>query len=316
MLHIVSGSVASQKLLDAGIKGDRLAWDDILHEGPVPTFASLEATTKVRAAFLSSWPGVSQSEVLGRLRFRDVIMSNYAIQVEIVIWSDRDLHSQVQMWQVVDYICKFPCKGTKIFFISCDSLVSQLSPEEANQLFEEKTLFTEAQFQEAVALWEAFRQHSPEKLIELYEQGEFAFPFTGEALLRLFEEFPQVHNGLSRSQEHALRMIPEGGTPLEKAFKLFCEAEDLMHMGDLSFVNMIAGLAQGEAAAIDIKGDPLAQIWGTQTSLTLTEIGKGLLDHSMDWMDHTSVKREMGGMCFDDSSTWRWDKALQKVIKK
>ena len=54
MLHITNGDCVVGPLEEGGIPGDKLAWRDVLHEGPVPAGLELEALSLVRAEFIAA----------------------------------------------------------------------------------------------------------------------------------------------------------------------------------------------------------------------------------------------------------------------
>ena len=57
MLHVTNGDSVLKGFREGGIPGTYLAWRDVLHDGPVPETASLEALSDVRARFLSEFGG-------------------------------------------------------------------------------------------------------------------------------------------------------------------------------------------------------------------------------------------------------------------
>ncbi|MGH3042666.1 MAG: hypothetical protein ACRDNG_13190, partial [Gaiellaceae bacterium] len=64
MLHLTNGRAVVGTLEASGLAGDRLAWDDVLHEGPVPAGLPDDELRAVRARFLSASDTVSYEEAL------------------------------------------------------------------------------------------------------------------------------------------------------------------------------------------------------------------------------------------------------------
>ena len=66
MLHVTNGDSVLAGFREGGIPGTYLAWRDVLHDGPVPQTASLEALSDVRARVLSEFGGEGDYAELAR----------------------------------------------------------------------------------------------------------------------------------------------------------------------------------------------------------------------------------------------------------
>ena len=105
MLHITDGSVASGLIEAAGIDGEKLAWDDVLHEGPVPAGHALAELSAVRADFIARAGWGERAAVEAKFAARDSRLRALAPAVgEIVLWFEADLYDQVQLIQVLDLL--------------------------------------------------------------------------------------------------------------------------------------------------------------------------------------------------------------------
>src|SRR6478752_4903805 len=69
-LHVTNGESAANTLRRTGLGGAVLPWQDVLHEGPVPSLPRV-ALLRTRAAFLSECGWGSRRAILSSLELRD-----------------------------------------------------------------------------------------------------------------------------------------------------------------------------------------------------------------------------------------------------
>ena len=95
-LHVTNGGSAAARIRAAGLGGDVLPWDDVLHEGP------LTDDRAARARFLAAHGWGEPAALAARLAARDDRLARALGAGEpIVLWFEHDLYDQLQLLQVL-----------------------------------------------------------------------------------------------------------------------------------------------------------------------------------------------------------------------
>lgn len=105
-----------------------------------------------------------------------------------------------------------------------DLYLGPMRPEQLLSLLKTRHTVTGAEFEAARAAWDAFCSPEPTRLVALLEPGSSALPFLRRALLRHLQEFPALHNGLSRAERQILELA---GSGVHKPSELFPAAQRL-----------------------------------------------------------------------------------------
>src|SRR3990172_1974195 len=157
MLHITNGSCAVNTIRDAGMRGHMVAWDDVLHEGPVPAGVSFEELREVRAHFIADHQWASSYEkVLDRFTQRDSALADFRNHEEVVLWFEHDLYDQLQLVQVLDWFASHDPGATRLSVICIDEYLGQMASERVHQLFLRRQSVRPKQFRLASQAWAAF----------------------------------------------------------------------------------------------------------------------------------------------------------------
>src|SRR6185295_19412721 len=99
MLHITNGESVS--IPQTGLPGQVVYWNDILHDGPVPSGLSLQELSRVRERFISEFLSLPPSEV--SFARRDEAVLHFRDHEEVVLWFEHDLYDQLQLIQILDW---------------------------------------------------------------------------------------------------------------------------------------------------------------------------------------------------------------------
>ena len=103
MLIITNGSSAVAAMERAGIVGEKLPWEDVLHDGPIPAGLDLEALSTVRARFIADRGWGAFDEMRSDFRRRDGRLRASHDDDEVVLWFEHDLYDQLQLLQLLDW---------------------------------------------------------------------------------------------------------------------------------------------------------------------------------------------------------------------
>src|ERR671923_530067 len=231
----------------AGIEGDYLPWDDVLHQGPVPAGLSDEDLRRMRAAFLAESRRAAQWETLPFFTARDRALVGAD---DALLWFEADLYDQLQLIQILDMraragggarlICIGSFPGKPDF-----KGLGELGPHELRTLVGTDHDVDEAEFDLAERAWHAFRSPNPSAIERLLAAGTSALPFLGDALIRHLEQFPAVEDGLSSTQRMILEAVAVGVRGWTRIFGRLIEIEARPFVDDRTIRDYLVNLMTG-----------------------------------------------------------------------
>jgi hypothetical protein len=322
MLHITDGSVASGLIEAAGIDGERLAWDDVLHEGPVPAGLDLAALSAVRAEFIAGAGWDERAAVEAKFAARDSRLRTLAPAAEeIVLWFEADLYDQVQLIQVLDLLAGEIATAAPVTLVEIDGHFGTRQATDMPGLLDSRRAVTEGPISAARRAWAAFRAETPSGLVDLLDGDIEALRFLRDAIWRHMEEFPSADNGLTRTEWQMLAAVAGKRPTVATLFKSCREAEERAFLGDTVFLWLLEPLTGGPEPLIVFKGaaaDDLDRypelVW--RTPLEVTSAGKQVLSGRGDWMTMSGRELWRGGVRVNADNDWRHDPSSGTVRLK
>lgn len=300
MLHVTNGRSVS--IPDSGLGGEVIYWDDVLHEGPVPHLP-LEELSELRAHFIADGYGRSYDEVSAGFEQRDNALRAFNDHDELVLWFEHDLYDQLQLLQILAWLSTAN-RATPVSLIQTDTYLGHMTPDELRGLFPSRQPVTEEQFGLAAAAWRAFTAPEPSALIELHQSGASALPHLRASLRRLFEQYPSVRNGLSRTEQQILQVVSNGASTMGAAFRADQQLEEPRFMGDDTYARHLRGLGACRNPLLDVDEH------GTLMKITLrlTTTGRNVLAERADHVALNGIDRWLGGVHLSgDDRVWRWN---------
>jgi len=303
VLIITNGTSAVGTLDRAGIAGEKLPWEDVLHDGPLPEGLDLEALSTVRARFIADRGWGDFHEVLADFRRRAARLHRAHDDEEVVLWFEHDLYDQLQLVQLLDWFGTPMRRPARLSLICHARFVSLCSDEELQRDFAARSPVSDEQLGLGMDAWAALRAPTPEAVIDLLNADTNPLPFLRGALLRFLEELP-ARDGLARSERQLLAAVADGATTVGEAFRRSQDFEHPIYLGDASFERYAARLACGPAPVLRIEGETLA----------LTDVGRAVLEEREDRIRINGIHRWWGGVRLTPESLWRWD-ADRQVLR-
>lgn len=285
MLHLTNGDTAGGALVRAGFH-PVLPWRDVLHEGPVRAGLSPEELSAERAAFIAAAGWGPPAEVQEAFHHRDLALRAAASHDEIVLWFEHDLYDQLQLIQVLDW---FSASRHRRVSLICEAeYVGTMAPERMRELFASRKAVQQSHLEEAREAWAAFRSSDPSGIGELrITQLEFL----GPALRRQLQEYPWASGGLSLLERNVLDLLQEGPLPWPRVFTGI--EEDPKFLGDLVLRWHLARMA--EEGLVEERGE----LWAFKSRKRAKRI-----------------PRWLGGVRVDEHCPWRWDPAMEKLVRR
>lgn len=317
MLHITSGDSAADQLRSAGLSGKILAWQDVLHEGPVPPGLSLDALREVRARFIAGKGWGKLEDVLRQLAERDAILEMCQTFGETILWFEHDLSDQLRLLQILHWFYEETTAERLLSCICVNEALGTVPPDRAREMLHERCSLTSEQMTLASRAWTFFRSPDPSSLEGLARGGTPFLPSLAPALLRHLQQFPSTRNGLSLSEHNALDVIARGRSRLGEVFVAsHHERERPAFLGDLVFATYLEGLSDVEVPLLTFDDGteviiPQIQAWdGTfwERRVMITEAGKDVLSGKQDHVRLNGIDRWFGGVYSSGrGAIWRWN---------
>jgi len=296
-LHILNGDSAVSQLAETGLGGVFLPWRDLLHEGPVPAGLSLEQTSLARASYLVETYQLDAAEVAASFCERDAQLRRYKDYDEVVLWSSRDLHDHCHLMQLLAFFADE--QATNLTLVFSPTPFSRRTG--LGELLAKRRKATPVQLHFGRRAWLAFCADDPGPLVEIAREQAPQLPFFQELCQRLFEEFPDVHSGLSRSQRQVLEIVATKSCNATESFTRMVALQDPAFMGDLSFWRLLDELATSDLPLLARRdGKPWQSLsqaeMARQHNLVLTDAGREVHLGHLNWLSQHRLDRWIGGV--------------------
>ncbi len=324
-LIITNGDSAAALLRAARYQANILPWRDVLHDGPVPQTSGdhandLEQLSAVRATFLANAFGQQRKELDQSFVQRDQRLRAHSAYDEVTLWFEHDLYDQLQLLQILSFFHREERTGS-LQLVQADDYLGCQTEKSIRRFEAMKAQISSEQLCLADALFEAFRQSTPEQLAGFLKRDLGTLPYMASALRRQFEELPSAADGTSRSQHQALQLIRHGDLSPKRLFEQSQGYEDAVFMGDLSFWCCLEELVfnrfplvQGLPFRFVEAADRDQQKRYLNAALTLTDIGESVLAGKADHADINVIDRWLGGTHIAGDEIWRWDRDIRELV--
>jgi hypothetical protein len=296
-LHLTNGDSVLYLWKKCGLLGTHVAWRDVLHEGPVPSSASLEMVSRVRGDYLASRGYGNAIKIHHDFEKRDAVVRRAKEFDEIVLWFEHDLYDQLQLLQILVTLHEQGLGAGSVQLILCDQYLGSLTADELMALYPKRKFVTAAVEQGAIRGWNAFTSAEPQALQKAINEKYPGLPFLRDALRRLCEEYPERRSGLSRTQKHLVEACAQGARGKEELFRRSQAREEAAFLGDTTCYAVLEELA----------AQPAPLLVELDHGYELTVLGRRVLGGDADWLEHQPLDRWIGGVRLITQQHWRWD---------
>ena len=317
MLHVTNGDSAADLILRSGIGSNVLPWRDVLHIGPVPGTLSMRELSEKRVSFLASLGWGIKEELKQSFLLRNSTLRRHAEDDEVVLWFEHDLYDQLQLIQILAWL-----KGNKHFsterqFLICIDRypgvrsfrgLGELNPVQIRHLFDMRKPINLLQFHAAADAWACFTSAKPERHQAVADNPNIELPFLQAAYRRFLQEWPSIHNGLSRTEEHALRIIASGLSNPAEILHAHWANERAPFMGDWTFWEVILDMSRGNNPLVTVEGDQSLEGF-RDANVSETPEGLAVLSGDEDAITLRGIDRWYGGHhATRPEEATRWDR--------
>jgi hypothetical protein len=299
VLHITNGQSVS--LAEAGMAGEIVYWNDVLHEGPVPCLP-LDELSQLRAGFLARAWAEPEEDLRSFFERRDAALKGFRDHDEVVLWFEHDLYDQLQLIQILDYLGGQPRGSTRVSLIQSGTYLGPMEASQLTALFPSRQDVQLAQFTTAQRAWAAFRAPEPAGLTAVVDSDTTPLPYLRAAIRRHLEQFPSTRDGLNRTERQILQAVADGAATIGEAFR--AGQEDPLFMGDVPFIGYVRDLSACRKPLLEEsqRGQPM------DTHLRLTAAGRSVLHARQDNLELNGIDRWLGGVhLIAPDRIWRWN---------
>ena len=324
ILNITNGGSAINIMQQAGVAGEIISWDDVLHAGPVLPDLNLQQLSEQRAQYIAGLGWAELDEVRQKFQQRDQTLQRFDQYQQVILWFEHDLYDQLQILQILDWFANQDLADNQLMMICTDQYLGPMQPEEMQALIGSEQAVTNEQLKFAQAAWAAFRQEQPQQWLAFLEpskqkQSDTILPFLSAAIKRLLQEYPSSFNGLSRTAQQTLQLLSEKSMPAGKLFGSYIETEERRFLGDSSFWLMLREMLTAKPSVIKLsEGDSLELPSKPKQILSLTETGHSLLTGSLNWLDIYPYDYWFGGVHLNHKQpqkTWLIDNDFNMTLR-
>lgn len=295
-LHVTNGDSVVYLFKKAGILGTHVPWRDVLHEGPVPSGMSLEATSEVRAEYVAMRQYAAPIKAFRDFQTRDAAIRRSPEFEEIVLWFEHDLYDQLHLLQILHVLSEMAIEPGRVSLVQTDHYLGMMSAEELTSYYPKRRSVTAATFASAERGWQALTSDDPENLLAASRSDFAGLGFMRAAFRRLCEEYPWTRDGLSRSERNALQAVSHGQGKTDELFRRAQSREEAPFLGDTAFFAILDELRRDPAAIEDDNG-----------TLVPTALGRRVLAGDADRFEANPRERWIGGVRIASDVPIRWD---------
>lgn len=311
-VHVRCGNDIEEKLRQAGIEGDYLAFTDPIWLGPTPPFGSRLSGRARLVADRSGLPFDVVRREMGEAYWRlGRLTTRYN---HIVLWFEHDLYDQACLVRVLAKLAARPTLP-RVELVCIDRFpgiarfigLGQLSPKQLASLWPQRKPVGRRQLALGTRAWTALQAASPQPIEALRTAGLNALPFLAAALGRHLQELPWTTDGLALTERLILASLANGPCTAAALFVDAQARDPLPYMGDLFFWSIVRDLLAAPRPPIAIDGPTRRLAWPRRV-IRLTALGRALLEGRRDWQDEGPVVRCVGSIPVGAGAhPWRWD---------
>lgn len=243
ILHILNGDATAYSFEDTGLEGEILIWREVLSEGPVEENISGGSFWKNRQDFIASGFNDTaesyQQKVLNNLARLDETYD------EINLWFEFDLHCQVNLLGVMNYLKQRTDLSSPNIFLICPADypgkenfkgMGELNSDELEYLYDNiRIQLSEIDFIIAAEVWAIYVSHDAGKLKAYLSKTEFwgSLHLLKPAMEAHLRRLEVNKDGLNYIEQKLLDIYNYGYKTKPEIHNAFWASEKIYGMGDL-----------------------------------------------------------------------------------
>jgi len=302
--------------------------------GPIPPISDPAAFFAERArlfqAEVENWAGWQDWAELERACFSafdrqwlelTAILKDFD---QIELWIDPVPNAQLLLVQLLDWLRPYADIVEKLILVHADTSNGELTTEEIVISSPSRQKADSLALETATLAWEAFRQPTPQAWFDLLRQDLGALPHLRQSVLRLLEELPAVGTALGATETRLLKIVSQDDAAPPDVFANYKRDDDLPVLDYWEVGQVLDQLATWpKPAVLGLQEGPFTMAMHNdcprferykRSKLSLSELGRALVENRDDCSRHNSIHRWWGGTKLTNDCLWRWDVENKTLI--
>jgi hypothetical protein len=300
--------------------------------GPVPTISDPAAFFSARADMLraetvnwSGWEDWAQENAASNFD-RDwlELLATCRTSERVELWIDPVPNAQLLLVQLLDWFHLHTDFVGKLVLVHSDRPFGEQTSEEVMSMQPSRQRVENCHLETAKLAWDAFRQPTPEAWRDLLCKDLGALPYLHPSVLRLLEELPAAGTALGSTEMRLLNAVSDHDAVPPNVFRSYRRGDNLpvlnyweigLTLDQLAFCSTpaVEGLDEGPFT-MALHDDRCRMERYRQSKLSLSELGRALVENRDDFSQHNSIRRWWGGTKLTNDHLWRWDAAENALI--
>jgi hypothetical protein len=245
-IALLNGDCLAEQLKDAKLPLERIVFREALVSGPLGG-ATWEEFWETRIGFLTQNYGATAQAVQEKTVAEAEKIRSLTDGVELSLWFEDDLFCQVNLWFILSLLADKPT--LRVFRVFPPEAPSEnrwrgfadASPEELEQAYCTKVLFSNQDMGLGKSLWEAYRLGDGAQLMTLSKSVSPCFRQLKEVCQAQLDRISEDPND-RRPEKVILELLAKGITDFDTLFSQFSEREGIYGFGDLQVRGLLESL--------------------------------------------------------------------------
>lgn len=242
VLHVLNGDATLNGFRQTGIKGDVMVWREVLSEGPLLTNVVDAEFWNRRSAWVSSVFNESKQHYSRKVI--DELAKLDKAYKEINLWFEFDLHCQVNLLGVINYIEERGDLSEPALYLICPDHypgvepffgMGQLNGNQLEDLFDTiRVQLNEVDLHIAGCVWKLYSDQDTEGIRRFVEETDYwaNMKHLKPALEAHLKRVQMNDIGLNSIEQKLLDIYRAGSQTRREIYKRFWDTERIYGMGD------------------------------------------------------------------------------------
>jgi hypothetical protein len=236
----------------------------------------------------------------------------------VELWIDPTPNEQLLAVRTITWLAAHPAIVDKLYVVHADGPLGERSGPHLATLSPRVVKVQVDAIETASRAWNAWCARSPERWFGLLETDLDAFPYLRGTVMLLLGELPALGTALGATERLLLRTVAPGDVRpgrfseaniqdnAGRVFGHFEEGRIIDRMASCA-VPTLVGLLESPFD-LALHDDRTRFDRYLQSRLSLSELGRALIDRRDDFSRHNRIDRWWGGSRLTNANLWRWDR--------